>query len=202
MPPRTDRPAAETEVRGADWYGDDLSGQEHTRVAFSGVDLSEATDEGAVFTECTFVDCRFNLSRYSDAAFLNCTFTGCSFFQAEFADCKFVGSVFDRCSYDLMTVTGGDWSFVALRGADLTKVRFTDVRLREADLTGARCTGAVLRGLDLSAAELSGADLSDADLRGSDLSALDPAGATLRGATVDLAQAVVLVTAMGLRVEP
>jgi hypothetical protein len=47
---------------GADWYGEDLSGQEHTRVAFSGVDLSETTDDGAVFTECTFRDCRFNLS--------------------------------------------------------------------------------------------------------------------------------------------
>jgi uncharacterized protein YjbI with pentapeptide repeats len=62
-------------VRGADWYGDDISGQEHTRVAFIGLDLSESTDDGAVFTECTFRDCRFNLSRHTDAAFLNCTFT-------------------------------------------------------------------------------------------------------------------------------
>ena len=56
------RAATETEVRRADWYGEDLSGQEHTRVAFVGVDLTEATDDGAVFTECTFRDCRFNLS--------------------------------------------------------------------------------------------------------------------------------------------
>jgi fluoroquinolone resistance protein len=57
--------AGPAEVRGADWYGEDLSGQEHTRVAFSGVDLSESTDDGAVFTECTFRDCKFNLSRHT-----------------------------------------------------------------------------------------------------------------------------------------
>ena len=130
-------PVTETEVRGADWYGEDLSGQEHTRVAFIGLDLSEATDDSAVFTECTFLDCRFNLSRHTDAAFLNCTFSSCSFFQAEFTACKFVGSAFDRCSFDLVTVDGGDWSFVAIPGADLTKATFTGTRMREADLTRA-----------------------------------------------------------------
>ncbi|WP_324274671.1 pentapeptide repeat-containing protein [Blastococcus brunescens] len=109
-------PPTESEIRQADWYGEDLSRQEHTRVAFIGVDLTEATDEGAVFTECTFRDCRFNLSQHTEAAFLNCTFTGCSFFQATFTDCKLVGSMFDRCSFDLLTVTGGDWSFVGLPG--------------------------------------------------------------------------------------
>lgn len=67
------------DVRGADWYGEDLSGQEHTRVVFSGVDLSESTDDGAVFT-------------------------GCSFFQAEFLDCTFTGSAFDRCTFDPRSV--------------------------------------------------------------------------------------------------
>ena len=61
---------------------------------------------------------------------------------------------------------------------------------------------ATLRGLDLSAAELSGIDLSGADLRGSDLSALDPRDATLAGAQVDVTQAVVLVTTLGLLVGP
>jgi fluoroquinolone resistance protein len=195
-------PPTETDVRGADWYGEDISGQEHTRVAFSGVDLSEVTDDGAVFTECTFRDCRFNLSRHTDAAFLNCTFSGCSFFQAEFVDCKVVGSMFDRCSYDLLAVRGGDWSFVGLPGADLGRATFSGTRLREADLTAARCSGATLRHLDLSGAWLHGADLSGTDLRGSDLSAVDPRNVDLAGAQIDVAQAVVLATALGLRVRP
>jgi len=59
-----------------------------------------------------FRDCRFNLSRHTDAAFVICTFTGCSFFEATFTECKLVGSRFDRCTFDPLTVTGGDWSFV------------------------------------------------------------------------------------------
>jgi uncharacterized protein YjbI with pentapeptide repeats len=195
-------PVTETDVRGADWYGDDLSGQEHIRVAFSGVDLSETTDDGAVFTECVFHDCRFNLSRHTEAAFLNCTFTGCSFFQAEFTDCKLTGSMFDRCAFDLMTVTRGDWSFVGLPGADLRRVTFTGARMREADLTGVRASGATLRHLDLSGAWLHEADLGGADLRGSDLSAVDPRTVELAGAQIDVGQAVVLVTALGLNVRP
>jgi uncharacterized protein YjbI with pentapeptide repeats len=59
-----------------------------------------------------------------------------------------------------------------------------------------------LRSLDLSGAVLSGADLGDADLRGSDLSSVDPADTELRGAQVDVGQAVVLVSTLGLRVVP
>jgi fluoroquinolone resistance protein len=72
----------------------------------------------------------------------------------------------------------------------------------EADLTGLRASGATLRHLDLSAAWLHEADLSGADLRGSDLSAVDPRSADLTGAQVDVTQAVVLVTTLGLRVRP
>jgi fluoroquinolone resistance protein len=193
---------AGAEIRGADWYGEDISGQEHTRMAFIDADLTEVSDVGAVFTDCTFLGCRFNLSQHSDAAFLNCTFSSCSFFQAEFTDCKFVGSTFDRCTFDLLRVTGGDWSFVALRGAALAKVTVTGVRMREADLTGARCADATLRDLDLSGAQFSDADLTGADLRGSDLSAVDPRNVLLERATVDVTQAVVLTTALGLTVRP
>jgi uncharacterized protein YjbI with pentapeptide repeats len=193
-------PPTERTVRGEDWYGEDISGQEHVRTSFSGIDLTEVTDEGAVFDECAFFDCTFNVSRHTEAAFLNCSFTGCSFFDAVFDRCKAVGSRFDRCSFGLLTVTGGDWSFVGLPGADLSKARIRGARLREADLTGARCTGAVLRDVDLSGAWLHQADLSGADLRGSDLSTVDPLTVPLRGATIDVAQAVVLAAALGLQV--
>jgi fluoroquinolone resistance protein len=65
-----------------------------------------------------------------------------------------------------------------------------------------RAAGATLRHLDLSAAWLHEADLSGADLRGSDLSAVDPHTVELAGAEVDVTQAVVLVTALGMRVRP
>ena len=65
-----------------------------------------------------------------------------------------------------------------------------------------RAAGATLRGLDLSAAWLHEADLSGADLRGSDLSAVDPRNVDLTGAQIDVTQAVVLVTTLGLASAP
>jgi uncharacterized protein YjbI with pentapeptide repeats len=195
-------PPTDSEVSHADWEGEDLSGREHTRVAFSDVDLTDATNRGAVFTECAFRDCRFNGSSHTDAAFVNCTFTRCRFFDVTFTNCKLVGSMFDRCTYDLLRCEGGDWSFVGLPGADLRKASFSRLRMREADLTGARCDGGRLRGVDLSGASLGRASFVRTDLRGSDLSSLDPATAEVGGAIIDTDQAITMAEALGLDVRP
>lgn len=197
-------PAPETHatVAGADWHGQDISGQHHTRVAFVDLDLTEAQNRGALFTECTFRRAQFNCSVHTDAAFVNCTFVNCNFFDVRFTECKFVGSMFDRCTYDLMQVVGGNWSHVGLPGADLRRASLRGVRLREADLTGARCEGASLRDVDLSGAWLHGAKLTGCDLRGSDLTAVEPEHVELRGAIVTFEQALVIAVALGLDVRP
>lgn len=199
---RAGRPAAETlsRIRDEDWYARDLSGLAHDRVEFIDLDLTETTGRGAAFTDCTFRGVRFNVTAQTGAAFTNCTFKRCVFFEAAFTACKFVGSVFDQCTHDLMKVDGGDWSFVALPGADLRSAEFSGVRMREADLAGARFEGAKLRDSDLSGAWLHSADFTGCDLRGSDLSALDPSTVQLRGALINMDQAVVIATAMGLDV--
>ena len=97
-------------------------------------------------------------------------------------------------------MTGGDWSFVGLPGADLRNAEFHQVRMREADLTAANCADAVFDDVDLSGALLHRVRFPRADLRGSDLSALDPVNAELAGAIVSPAQATVLVTSLGLKV--
>jgi len=107
-------PATESTVSGAEWYGEDISGQIHTRVLFTDLDLTEVENDGAVFTECVFRRARFNASVHRNAAFVNCTFANCNFYDARFTDCKLVGSRFDRCTFDSLTVSGGNWSFVAL----------------------------------------------------------------------------------------
>jgi len=194
-------PPTESRLAGALWEGQDLSGQTHMRVAFVDLDLTEAFNRGAVFTECTFRRAKFNCSVHADAAFINCTFTGCSFFDARFTDCKLVGSMFDRCTYDLLQVTGGNWSHVGLPGADLRRAVFRGLQLREADLTRARCQGGALRDCDLSGAWLHSADLSKCDLRGSDLSALEPETTAMRGAIVTASQALVIASAFGLDIQ-
>jgi uncharacterized protein YjbI with pentapeptide repeats len=196
----TPAPETRSTVSGADWSGEDISGQTHTAVLFVDLDLTEAENDGAVFNDCTFRRARFNLSVHANAAFVNCTFSNCNFFDARFTDCKLVGSMFDRCTFDVTKVVGGNWSLVGLPGADLRRATFSGVRMREADLTGVRCEGSSLRDVDLSGASLHGAKLTECDLRGSDLSALVPDEVELRGAIVTLDQAVVIAEALGLDV--
>ncbi len=193
-------PKTVSTVAGEDWYGKVLSGETHERVLFQDIDLTEASLSGMVFSECTFRRVQFNCSTHQDGAFVNCTFANCSFFETSLVGCKLMGSAFDRCTFDLMRVTGGNWSHVGLPGADLRKATFEDVKLREADLTGARCQGAAVRDCDLSSAWLSGAVLTECDLRGSELAGIEPDTVVLRGAIVTVAQAVVIVEAMGLEV--
>ncbi|MQS38808.1 pentapeptide repeat-containing protein [Streptomyces katsurahamanus] len=187
-------------VRGEDWYGRDLSGRRFTRYTFYDSDWTEVVNDGAVFDECTFSGVKFNASRHVNAAFTNCVFKRCGFFDTRFEQCKAVGSLFQQCAFGLLRVTGGDWSFVGLPGADLRGADFDGVRMRECDLTGARLEKATVTGVDLSGAMLHSAKLAGADLRGSDLSALDPRTVELAGAKIDLEQAAVIATALGLDV--
>ncbi|GAA0926599.1 MULTISPECIES: pentapeptide repeat-containing protein [Streptomyces violaceusniger group] len=201
MPTNTPAPPPPVEViRSQDWYGQDVSARRYTRYAFIDVDMTEVTNEGAVFDHCTFRGVRFNVSQHTAAAFTNCTFSHCVFFDTRFTDCKLVGSLFQQCTFSLFQVSGGDWSFVGLPGADLRRASLRSVRMREADLTGARLEDANVTETDLSGAQLHSANFIRCDLRGSDLSSLDPLTAELGRATVSLEQAAVLVTALGLNV--
>ena len=186
-------------IRADDWDGSSLTGRHFDAVLFSGVDLAEQDARGTVFTDCTFRGVRFNASTYTDAAFINARFSDASFFDVTLDRCKLVGSRFDRCRFGPFVVEGGDWSLVGLAGADLRDAEFRNVRMREADLTGAQFDGAILRDTDLGGAWLHRASFRGTDLRGSDLSALDPRNNEITDALIDVEQALVVATALGLR---
>src|SRR5664279_4692055 len=124
-----------------DFGGDPLGAVHHEDQLFDGADFVEATTEGATFTNCVFRQVRFNASTHTSSTFTNCQFRSCSFFDATFAGCKLLGSTFQDCTFDLLTVDGGDWSFVSLVRAPLAGSTFTGVRMSEADLASATCAG-------------------------------------------------------------
>jgi uncharacterized protein YjbI with pentapeptide repeats len=193
-------PVEEETFRDEDWYGEDLADRTYTRCQFFHVDLTEAQSRGAVFTECTFGNVLFNASRHADSAFLRCTFKRCNLFEAQFTGCKLIGSGFHESILRPLTVTGGDWSYAGLAGADLRGAQLRGVRMREVDLAGADCREGVLADLDLSGAQLRAAKLGGCDLRGSDLSAVVPGTVELAGAVIDVMQAVVVAQTLGLEV--
>jgi len=135
-------PVEDEIFRNEDWYAEEITARLYTRCSFSEIDLTESITRGAVFTDCSFGNVRFNASKHTDSAFTGCTFKRCNLFDAEFEGCKLVGSSFTECELRPMRVLGGDWSFAGLPGADLRGTSFQGVRMREADLTGAICAAA------------------------------------------------------------
>ena len=99
-----------------DWYGEEMVQRTYRRCRFSNIDLTEAVIRLCTFEECQLMNVRFNASRHADSAFLRCAFKRCNLFDAQFDGCKLTGSHFEQCELRPLTVTGGDWSFVALAG--------------------------------------------------------------------------------------
>jgi fluoroquinolone resistance protein len=196
----TEAIGVEKTFSGEDWYGEEMVQRVYRGCTFTDVDLTEASTSRCTFEECHFRNVRFNASRHADSAFLRCVFARCNFFEAQFDGCKLTGSQFLDCDLRPLTITGGDWSFVAIVGGKLRGVQIRGTRMREADLSSADLSEAVLSNVDLSGARLEKAILTKADLRGSDLSALNPTVIRCEGALIDADQSVVLAKAMGFRV--
>ena len=116
-------PATETEVRGADWYGEDLSGQEHTRVAFSGCRLTGVVFSGAALRDVRITEGRADLAllRMAKARHLwieDTSLRGADLYGFEGADCAFLGC-------DLTDAALGDARLpgVLLHGSTVDAVR-------------------------------------------------------------------------------
>jgi uncharacterized protein YjbI with pentapeptide repeats len=170
-----------TEYRGADLSEQELRGQVFEEADFTGADLSSA-----VFEDCAFLRCRFERVRFS---------------FARLAGCKLIGSTFLRCDLRPLTVEGGDWSYVTMRGEDLRGVSFGGARLTEADLSDADLSGGSLAGADLSHARLRGVKLRGADLRGAVMDGCEVDLVDWTDVRIDVALAVLLAKARGARVE-
>ena len=130
--------------RDDDWYGEELGAVRFADCVFTDVDLTEVTSRGTTFEGCTFHSCKLNASTHHATAFVGCDFRRCSFFTATLDGCKVTGSVFADCVMRPLTVTGGAWVGVSLRGHDLSGLDLRGVDLREADLSMSDLTGAVL----------------------------------------------------------
>ncbi len=192
----------ETTARGAtfrdeDWYAEDLTRHRYVDCIFRDVDLTEAHGSGVVFESCTFENTRFNAAVLDAPAFVGCDVRRTSFFGATLTGAKLSGSVFVDCAMRPVTVDGGLWQGVTMRGAKLAQVDLSGVSLNDADLTDADLTDAVLAGCDLSNALLRNADLSGADLRGATLHGVSLVDVRLRGTRLDLAGAVRLAEQHG-----
>jgi uncharacterized protein YjbI with pentapeptide repeats len=187
--------------RDQDWYAEQIGAVRFVDCVLTDVDLTEAATSGTTFERCTFHTCRFNASTHRATAFVGCDFRRCNLFTATLDGCKLTGSAFTECTLRPITVKGGAWGSVTLRGADLAGVDLTGVDLREADLSMASLAGAVLASARLDGATVRDADLTRADLRKASVDRVDLAAATLRETRIDLQAAVLLAELQGAVVD-
>jgi len=138
---------------------------------------------------------------HTATAFVGCDFRRTSVFDATLDGCKLVGSVFAECTLRTLTVTGGSWLGVTMRGANLSRLDLTGVDLREADLSMADLTLTTLARARLDHAVLRQAKLDRTDLRGASLDGVDLLTAELRRTRLDLAGAVLLAELQGADVD-
>ncbi|WP_067618944.1 pentapeptide repeat-containing protein [Alicyclobacillus acidiphilus] len=101
-----------------------------------------------------------NASAHRRSAFTNCQFRMANLFGAKFDGCKMTGSSFQEANLTGLTIVGGDWSYVNLRGHTLKRANFRDARLAYADLYGGN-----LEGTDFTRADLTKVILDQSKLR-------------------------------------
>jgi fluoroquinolone resistance protein len=162
------------------------------------VDLQDAAVAGCEFVECRFEGCNLSNVRLSGSRLLGCTFVGCKlvgldwtrldtpavdfYHPTRFEDCDLSYSSF--CDLRLV---GGQWIRCVLRGADFSRASLDRAVLVGSDCDGARFDGSSLRG---------------ADLRGATRYRIDVRQVPIDDARFSLPDAVHLLEALPLRLEP
>ena len=136
-------------------------------------------------------------SRHLGTAFLACRFDRARLFDARWEGCKLTGSQFPGAFLRPMTSTESDWSYTALRAADLSGLDLSGQRFREADLTDADLRECDLTGADLDRARLQMTKLRGADLRGASMDGVNWRGFDVTGVRLDLVQTVQFARAHG-----
>ena len=146
-------PGADSTVTKADWEGQDISGRSHTRVSFVDLDMTEATNHGAVFTECT------------------CKLVGSTFDRCTFELMKVDGGNWSHVGLIGAELGAATFTDVRMREVDLTNARLEDASLRGGDLAEATFRGAKLDGCDLRGSDLGAVDLEGVELAGAIITA-------------------------------
>jgi uncharacterized protein YjbI with pentapeptide repeats len=188
----------EEDFGGVDWYARDLVGERFVRCRFVEADLTEITTTDCVFEECDFGGAKLNASVHRRTAFDRSRLRRTNLFDSVFEVCRLAGTVVaEGCTLRPLKVVGGDWSYVTLRGVDLSGTVWESVRLTESDLSMADLTDASLRGCELTGVTLRHAVLRGTDLRETSVAGVDLVGLDLTGAVVDPAFAVALAQAYG-----
>ena len=168
-------------------------------MTFRGCDFSEVLLDLCEFDRCVFRSCRFAGTVFRRCSVTNCSFPYASLFNVTFDECRMMGSSLAEASVSALTPKGGNWSFTALNGLDLSRIVWEGASFEGADLRECKLSGCVFSRCSLSGALLTNADLTKADLRGTRTDGVDFLHLKMKDTKIDLEQAVLIAEALGAR---
>jgi uncharacterized protein YjbI with pentapeptide repeats len=185
--------------------GETCSHLEYQQLEMTGRVLSRPHFEEIIFVQMSASESHFQHLRMEDVRLTGCNLANANWpnltsARVEFAGCLMTGfttmnallidTVFRECKFD----------FSQFYQAKLQGVRFDTCPLTGADFRESDLTGVVFTRCDLTGADFRGATLSEADIRGCTIEGLRAGPTELLGATVDEAQALALIRAMGITI--
>src|SRR3954470_4245073 len=121
--------AEDASFAGQEIEDEELANATFVRCTFRGASLAGIVPRRCSFQACDFTLARLNGSEHEGTDFANAVFENANLFGARFVDCRLVGASFTAATLTGLTVEGGDWSYVSLRGHDLTGVDLRKLRL-------------------------------------------------------------------------
>lgn len=191
-----DLPTEHETFSGLEYLHLDLSERAISRLHFQEVIFTQLLATGSALDHLRMEDARLVSCNLANAVWHNlaCTrveFTGCRMTGFATLEAELHDTLFKDCKLDL----------AQFYGAKMLAARFEDCPLQGSDFRNADLSGAALIRCDLTGADFTGAKLAGVDLRTCRIDGMRAGPTELRGATVDDAQALALVRAMGVIVE-
>lgn len=159
---------------------------------FEQLDLTEKILKGALFMDCRFISCNF----------ANCSLLNVSFRGVEFENCNLMGTNWTEIRKNgSYSFKGCKLDYSSFQAADLRGLKFEHCMIREADFSGANLSKAFFTGTDLSGTSFANANLEKADLRHARNYFIDPKFTKIKDAQFSFPEALVLIEALGAKVE-
>ncbi|GER88608.1 hypothetical protein KDW_27700 [Dictyobacter vulcani] len=185
--------------------------ERYTSLALANIDLSTQVAARPAFVESSFNQIMLSNTEFEEIQLDDVRFTGCDFATAdwykcvwhrvEVIGCHMTGFLAGESYLEDVLFKDCLLSLAQLRFARLKNVRFEHCDLLEADLLESEFTQVSFEDCNLRQTELSGTRLSGIDLSSCSLDGARVSAKELSGATLNIAQALALVEAMGIRIQ-
>jgi fluoroquinolone resistance protein len=179
------------EFADADVSGVDLSDKDFTGCTFRRVTLPESVWRGVRLEDCEFASCDLARAKPAKLSLRGATFVACRLTGIEWSDLAANPTVsFTECNLQYSSFIDVNLTGTSFRRCRLIETHFVDVRLTEADFAGS----------DLSGTTFEGCDLTRADFGEAIGLYLEASKNKVKGARISVATAMLMATALGLRI--